>query len=253
MPFNTLIKAIEILDLFIDKKTSLSAGDISDLLNMPRSTTYKYLAILIKNRFLGHDSKSGQYNLGFRFFEFGIAAQAQFAIDKIALPFMQKLFNEVKETVILSALINDKAYCLEKVGNESGIVFVMQRGSHLPLHCGASALILLALWDKKSAESFLEKAELKQYTDNTITDPVTLRKRLADIRKAGYAYSDQEVDIGGRAVAAPIFYQEGKVAASLGVVGPIQRMSNDRIEEIKELVINYANEITKKLANPANQ
>ena len=53
-------------------------------------------------------------------------------------------------------------------------------------------------------------------------------------------------------VSAPIFYPEGKIAAGLGVVGPIQRMSTERIEKIKESVINYANEITNKLVNPAN-
>ena len=92
-----------------------------------------------------------------RFFEFGTCVQSQIAINKIALPLMQNFSMKSKKPIILSALINDKAYCLERVGNETGIVFIMQRGSHLPLHCGASSLILLAFWDKKLTESFLEK------------------------------------------------------------------------------------------------
>ena len=250
MSFNTFTKAVEILDLFLAKKTALGANEISDSLGIARSTTYKYLSILKEHRFLDYDSETNKFSLGFKFFEFGALVQSQISIDKIALPVMTKLHNEVQETVILSALINNEAYCLERVGNESGIVFVMQRGSHLPLHCGASSLVLLAFSDDEDIDRFLKNAELKKYTANTITDPNRLRKRLAAIRKAGFACSDQEVDIGGRAISAPIFNHLGNIYAGLCVVGPIQRMTDDRIEKIKNLVIQYASEITKKFKNP---
>jgi len=246
MSFNTLIKAVEILDLFLAKKTALGANEISNSLDIPRSTTYKYLSILKERRILDYDSKANKFSLGFKFFEFGALVQSQITIDKIALPMMTKLYNEVQETVILSALVNNKAYCLERVGNESGIVFIMQRGSHLPLHCGASSLILLAFSDDEDVDQFLKTAVLKKYTTNTITDPDQLRKRLASIRQAGFACSDQEVDIGGRAISAPIFNHLGKIYAGLCVVGPIQRMTDERVEKIKGLVIQYAHEITMK-------
>jgi IclR family KDG regulon transcriptional repressor len=246
MSFNTFIKAVEILDLFLARKTALGAVEISESLGIPRSTTYKYLSILKEYRFLDYDSATNKFSLGFKFFEFGALVQSQITIDKIALPVMTKLYEQVKETVILSALIHNKAYCLERVGNESGIVFVMQRGSHLPLHCGASSLVLLAFSEDDFIEQFLQTAELKKYTANTITEPKRLRKRLAAIRKAGYACSDQEVDIGGRAISAPIFNHLGRIHAGLGVVGPIQRMTDEKIDQIKDLVIQYTHEITMK-------
>lgn len=246
MSFNTFTKAVEILDLFLAKKTTLGANEISDSLGIARSTTYKYLSILKEHRFLDYDAEANKFSLGFKFFEFGALVQSQITIDKIALPVMTKLYEEVQETVILSALVNNKAYCLERVGNESGIVFVMQRGSHLPLHCGASSLVLLAFSDEADIERILKTTELKKYTANTITDPDRLRNRLAAIRQAGFACSDQEVDIGGRAISAPIFNHLGKIYAGLGVVGPIQRMTDEKIEKIKTLVISYAQEITNK-------
>jgi len=246
MSFNTFIKAVEILDLFLAKKTALGATEISESLSIPRSTTYKYLSTLKDHRFLDYDSETNKFFLGFKFFEFGALVQSQITIDKIALPMMTKLHQEVQETVILSALVNDKAYCLERVGNDTGIVFVMQRGSHLPLHCGASSLILLAYLDDEEIDRFLKTAVLKKYTANTITDPELLRKRLAAIREAGFACSDQEVDIGGRAISAPIFNHLGKIYAGLGVVGPMQRMTDERLEKIKVLIMQYAHEITMK-------
>ena len=69
--FNTFIKAVEILDLFLARKTSLGAIEISDSLSIPRSTTYKYLSILKEHRFLDYDSETNKFSLGFKFFEFG--------------------------------------------------------------------------------------------------------------------------------------------------------------------------------------
>jgi len=248
MKFNTLTKAIKILDLFLFKKANLSENDISGFMKMPRSTTYKYLSILRQYKLLDYDYKSGEYKLGPKLFEFSEALHSQSKIDKIALPFMKKLYNEVKETVILGVLINNKAYCLETVGREDGIAFVAKRGSELPLHCGATGQLLLAFSENEDIELFLKSAKLKKYTDKTMTDPNRLRKKLSAIKKAGYAYSEGEFHVGGRAVAAPVFDHLGKVCASLSVAGPVQRMTNDKIDQIKNMVIKYANGITNNLS-----
>jgi DNA-binding IclR family transcriptional regulator len=248
MKFNTLTKAIRILDLFLSKKTSLTEDDISSFMKMPRSTTYKYLSILRQYKLLDYDYKSGEYRLGSKCFEYSEAFYSQSKIDKIALPFMKRLYNEVQETVILGVLSNNRGYCLEAVGKEDGLGFIVRRGSELPLHCGASGQLLLAFTGEEDTELFLRVGKLKKYTNKTITDPDKLRKKLSAIKKAGYAYSEGELHAGGNAIAAPVFDHLGNVCASLSVAGPVQRMMNDKIEQIKKLVIKYANEITHSLS-----
>jgi len=246
MSFNTLNKAIGIFDLFLSNKSALGANEISDLLKMPRSTTYKYLSILKENRFLDYEGESGRYRLGFKFFELGAAVQSQFTIDKIALPVMKKLYNEIQETVILSALINNHAYCLERVGNENGMVYLLRSGSRLPIHCGALALVLLSFLEDDDIDMILKSSNLKKYTESTITDPIKIRERLHQIQKAGYVFSDEEVDVGVRALSAPIFDPLGKISAGLGIVGPTQRITDNKLDKIKDLVIQYAGEISRK-------
>jgi DNA-binding IclR family transcriptional regulator len=247
MKFNTLTKAIKILDLFLSKKTNLSKNDISNFIKMPRSTTYKYLSILRHYKLLDYDHKSGEYKLGPKLFEFSEALHSQSKIDKIALPFMKKLYHEVEETVILGVLINNRGYCIEAVGKEDGIGFIAKRGSQLPLYCGATGQVLLAFSENEDTELFLKTTKLKKYTNKTITDPNRLRKKLSAIKRAGYAHSEGEIHVGGRAVAAPIFDHLGKMCASLAVAGPVQRMTNDKIVQIRERVIKYAKEITDHL------
>ena len=246
MPFNTLAKSFDIIDLLLKSKVDLSVIEISKELKMPKSTTYKYLAVLRDKGFLEYDSVAGTYLLGFKFLELASVVQAQSRLDKIAYPYMKKLFLETRETIILSVLKFDQAYCLERIEGEGGIVFSMQRGSHLPLHCGASAKVLLAFSDE-DIDSLLNAGPLKKYTKYTNIDPIIIKKQLEEIRKLGYAYTDQEVDIGARAIAAPIINRQRKLAGGLCIVGPIQRMSDDRLKTLKKLVMNYAKAISEEV------
>jgi DNA-binding IclR family transcriptional regulator len=206
------------------------------------------LSILRRYRLLDYDYESRGYRLGSKFFEFSEAFHSQSRIDKISLPFMKKLYNEVGETVILGVLANNKGYCLETVGKEDGIGFIVKRGSELPLHCGASGQLLLAFsGDDEDIELFLKTAELKKYTNRSIVRPEKLRKKLSEIRKAGYAYSEGEIHVEGKAVAAPVFDHLGRLCASLSVAGPAQRMTNGKIGQIRNAVIRYAREITENL------
>lgn len=252
MKFNTLTKAIKILDLFLSKKANLSENEISRFMKMPRSTTYKYLSILRQYKLLDYDYKSREYKLGSKFFEFSGALHSQSKIDQIALPSMKKLYNEVEETVILGVLVNNKAFCLETIGREDGLAFIVKRGSELPLHCGATGQLLLAFSENEDIELFLKSTKLKKYTDKTITDPDRLKKKLSAIRKAGYAYSEGEIHAGGRAVAAPVSDHLGKVCASLSVAGPVQRMTNHRIDQIRRIVIKYAKAIGDNFRSESN-
>ena len=160
---------------------------------------------------------------------------------------MKKLYNEIEETVILAVLVNNRCYCLETIGREDGLAFIIKRGSEVPLHCGASGQILLAFSENEDIELFLKRAKLEKYTHKTITDRDRLRKKLSGIKRAGYADSEGELHVGGRAVAVPVFDHLGKICASLSVAGPVQRMTNEKIDKIKNILMKYAKGIKENL------
>lgn len=246
MSFNTLSKALDIIELLMKTSVPMNIADISEELKMPRSTLYKYMAVLREKGFLEYDNTSGSYNLGLKFLELASVVEEQSALDKIAFPHMKKLYLKERETIILSVLRFGKAYCLERIEGEGGIVFSMQPGSHLPLHCGASAKVLLAFCDE-NIDQLLGNEELKKYTPYTITDREAIKKQLQEIRRAGYVYTDQEVDIGARAISAPIFNRQRKLAGGLCVAGPLHRISEERIDPLKKKIITCAQAISAEL------
>jgi DNA-binding IclR family transcriptional regulator len=66
---------------------------------------------------------------------------------------------------------------------------------------------------------------LARFTPNTITERAILRKHFQKIRREGYAYDEEEHDVGIKAVAAPIFDNEKKPIAAVVVAGPSQRIT----------------------------
>ena len=225
----------------------LDVAEISSSLKMPRSSVYKYIAALREHGFVDYDNQAGAYKLGIKFLHYASLVQSQIRLDELALPYMRKLSNEVKETVILSVLINRVAYCVERVEYESGLVFSMQRGAHLPPYSGASAKVLLASLPDHEINEILKETPITPFTKNTITDVRKLRENLMEIKRTGYAYSDQEVDIGARAVAVPILHNELRLVAGLCVAGPVQRMDKPKIEKTKSLLLQYSKYISDAL------
>jgi len=92
--FKSLLRAIDILDL-LEQNAALSVTEISDLLSFPRSTTYKYLAVMRECRFVDYDQSLEKYKLGMKLFELGNAFQNRLAIHRIAHPYMEELSNQL--------------------------------------------------------------------------------------------------------------------------------------------------------------
>ena len=247
MQFTSLHKALDIIQLFLDRKEPLEFNDLIQALDMPRSSAYKYLAVLRERGFLDFEPSTKRYRLGLKFMELGSLVRSQIRFDQLALPYMKELAQLTGETVILSYLSSGVAYCLERVGPESGLVFSMQRGAHLPLYSGASAKVLLAQLPEAEIEQILSQVDMKPITPNTITDPAKLKKDIQQIKVQGWAYSDQEIDWGARAVSAPVTGEKAGITAGLCVAGPAQRMEGQKLEKAKELVISYAKEISRSL------
>jgi len=246
--FKSLLRAIDILSIF-EEKTVLSVAEISDLLRLPRSTTYKYLAVMRECRLVDYDQSLGKYKLGMKLFELGTTVQDRIAIDRIARPYMEELSNQLEETVGLIVADGNWAIYVEKVEpeNRGAFVLLVRKGTRFSLHGGAAGKILLAHHSDERIELFLKTQRLFKYTEKTIVDPHELRKELKAIRKVGYAFSEEEITLGIRALAAPILDNEGKIIAGLVVFGPIQRIDDQKKEKILKSILECSKKISERI------
>jgi len=107
------------------------------------------------------------------------------------------------------------------------------------------ALIAFAS-DTELNKIFREK-NLARYTPKTASSLEILRVDLAGVVARRYAINNEELAIGGRAVAAPIFNHIGRIVASICVRGSTDIFPEHRIPIYGKEVMATANEISREL------
>src|SRR5262249_36251009 len=112
-------------------------------------------------------------------------------------------------------------------------------GMSVPLHCSALGKVLLAYGAVQLSGQLsgqlagqLPGGVLERRTDKTITTEAALRAELAAVRARGYAVTDEELEPGLIAVAAPIYGYDGAVVAALSVSAPTTRMTRDSVATV---------------------
>ncbi|WP_223263877.1 IclR family transcriptional regulator C-terminal domain-containing protein [Rhodococcus sp. MTM3W5.2] len=78
----------------------------------------------------------------------------------------------------------------------------------------------------------------------TDLDLEALGSEVLGIRKAGYAVTHGERELGASAVAAPILAADGRVLAALSIGGPTSRFTADRVGSYVDAVTESAAEIS---------
>lgn len=242
----SLKTCFRILSLFSRSTPKLDAEEISRLIGAPRSSVYRYLHNLVQDSIIEYDQTLQKYSLGLKILELGATAYNQLDLRKVAAPLISELAGITKETVYLAALVNEKAICIDRVESDFPVRLSITRGDSFPLHASATAKVLMAYLPEEQRKKIIRKG-LRRFTDHTITDPLKLEENLKEIGELGYADSDQELDVGARAVSAPVFDIYGRVVACLSIAGPVHRFTDEKALEYRDLVIEYSRRVSSKL------
>src|SRR6056297_2727392 len=85
-------------------------------------------------------------------------------------------------------------------------------------------------------ERILNWKKLQALTEKTIVDKEELMIEIAKIRDQGYAVDDEEVEPGGRCIAAPLRDRAGNVIAAVSVMGPTTRIRQKDFQKLAGVV-----------------
>ena len=243
-----LDRAFRILALLSDGKPR-SLQELSVEIDLSSSTTFRQLATLVYYRYVQRDEQTNQYTLGLSCLELARAYYEGNDLRRVALPELERLRNETKETIHLGILDQTELVYIEKLQGLHPIGLMSSRvGGRSPAYCTGVGKVLLAYEDPQIVKQYFVKRKLHRYTDNTITSLAALVSELASIRSQGYALDCGEHESQVYCVAAPIFDMKGAVIAGLSISGPADRMESIEInQKLIKRAKQTANNISIKL------
>lgn len=96
-------------------------------------------------------------------------------------------------------------------------------GNVYPHHLVAPGLVAMAAWPRRRLDRHLA-TPLASATPTSVTDPDVVRRRLDRIRRDGWAWTDQELDLEVNGVAVPVHDATGRTVAAATLYGPAYRL-----------------------------
>jgi len=243
-----LDRALGILSLLSDGKPR-TAKEISDHLGLNGSTTFRLLKSLMSYQYVNQDEATNQYRLWLACLELAKGFNEGYDLRKIALPELEELRDQIKETVHLAIIDRMEVVYIEKLQGLHAIGLMGSRvGGRSPVYCTGVGKVLLAYMDQELLRDYFSNHPMKRYTETTIINLEDLLAEMEQIRARGYALDKGEHEPEVRCVAAPIFNMSGKTVASISVSGPASRI--DPVEENQimiDMTLNTAKNISKKM------
>ena len=242
-----LDRALAILDLLSAEGPDLSLGEVSDKLELHKSTVHRLIMVLERHKLIERNSVNGRYRLGLKLFELGTRAVSQLDLRERARPVLERLVLETSETVHLCILDDTEVVYLDKVEPTRSVRMASSVGRRNPAYCTAVGKAILAYLPESQVEAIVRKHGLKAMTANTITSFLELKAELAGIRERGYAVDNEEIEEGVRCVGCVVRDFSGGPVAAISVSGPAFRISREKAKSVSRPVIAAANALSAEL------
>jgi DNA-binding IclR family transcriptional regulator len=229
----TLLRALDILDCFVDEGSSLTLADLSRRVGLTAPTTHRLVKALISRGFVVVDGNR-RYSLGPAVMRLASVVMHR-ADDLVALatPTLERLRELTGETVSLHCVLGGERICVAELVSAEPIRMESGVGKTYPLYAGAAGKAMLA-WLPDGIDGI---GPLVAVGPSTITDEGELLRELERIRQRGFAVSESEVVAGATSLAVPVFGNNGGVAAAINIAGPSTRWNRSKLARLRPGVL----------------
>lgn len=236
-----VVKTIKILECFSrPDKHSWTIAELSDALDLPKSTVYRILNTLEVGGILEKEEGGNRYHLGPTLARWAANYVPHRRYREIIRPYLEELNCATKEAVQLATMEGHRAVVIDKMDSAYMVRAVAWIGRRSPLHCSALGKALLSMAPPKFLDEYLS-ARLEKITPLTVTDPEAIRQMIDEVREKGYAVDKGELEEGLWCIGVPVWLGDA-VPLAISVSGPAQRMVKKR-----ELVVQLLREIQEEI------
>lgn len=241
-------KVFQIIEIMAKDKGPMRLQDISLKVEMPASTVMRLLNTLMSYDYVNQDSETLKYSLSLKFCQISDSIHSQFSIRDVVRPYLLELSEKCQESACLAIEEGMMVLYIDVADGPDKMLRTMQRiGKMAPLHSTGVGKLLLLNYDEEKLKVLSEQKGLIQLTKNTITSLEQLKEELKRVASLGYAFDNEECEIGAKCIATPIRDYTGKVIAAISVSGPVSRITQKKIQLITGILLDISVKISRKL------
>jgi IclR family transcriptional regulator, KDG regulon repressor len=250
----SLERALTLLNTISEYPDGIQISRLAEQVGLTKSTIHRLLATLANMNYVVKDEETDKYKLGLQVLFLSRNMLNNSNIVSTAKPYLQKLSQEVKETVHLCVEDRGEIVYIDKIESNQSIQMYSRIGSRAPMHSTAVGKILLSDKSQKDFDDLVSKMNFVRKTPTTITSKEEFVKEIEKVKMQGYALDNIENEEVIRCIASPIFDHKGKIIASFSISGPSNRVTLEYIEStLIDKVREYTNVISRNLGYTGTQ
>ena len=216
-------RVLEILRFFAEAKEPASLARIAGALNFPKSSCLALMETLVAEGYAYQTD--GRYYLTGRWLRESDAVARH---DRLALrcrPTMQRLGDDIGETVILAQLAQDKVVYLDVIEADHVLRFTAFVGQRKPIHASASGRALLSLLGDAELKKLAKSLDYERLTGAEPSNATALLRAVEEGRRRGWHVNLGEHQADTISIAAPVLLDGAQLALVVGA--PAGRLKNN--------------------------
>lgn len=245
----TLRRGLSILKLLARYPLGLGVSDIARKLELNKATAVRLTRTLMDEQFVAQDASTRRYQLGPESFAVGLAAEPNYALQRIAAPALRALALETGDWLFFTVRHELEAICLSRENGDIPYPAASLRvGDRHPLGLGAGGLAILAAMSEEEAEKILKvnAPEIsRRYPQMT---EERLKQLIAETREQGYAVIPGILARGIWGIGVAILRPDGQPVAAIVLNTSAVRLSAarqavlaDKLQKVsRDLMLNTA-------------
>jgi len=234
MSIRSVVRAFSVFDCFDSDSMQLTLHEISQKLELPKSTTFRLVNTLVELGYLFQLSDQ-RYCISFKLLRLSSLVPSVMDIREVAGPVIRELRDQTRETVSISILNGVERIVLDVIESRSTLKSISSIGETVGLQTGSVGRVFLAF------NPTLPLDEI--YGDEG--PPPTLEEELKQIRSQGYACSTGDRVPGSAGISAPILDQHNAWTHCISIAGPEGRVVESQ-EEFSKFLVASAKRISDR-------
>lgn len=209
----SLAKGLRVLAAFGADRPRMSISQAATATGLDRATARRCLLTLYHEGYADYDGKF--FTITHRALRLGQGALTALPMPQIVQPWLDQLTEQTGQSCSVAVLDDTEIVYIARAAQRRVMSIGLMPGSRLPAHCTAMGRVLLGALPDDEARRRICQSDLAPRTVNSLTDPDDIMLQVIKAREQGHALVDQEIEIGLRSIAVPLFSLQGGVVAAL--------------------------------------
>jgi IclR family acetate operon transcriptional repressor len=240
-------RSFKILEELSGYPKGRTLSELATALDVPLSATHRLLNDLIDCGYVHKEERYGEFVLTMQVVSLGLRFLSASGIVDVAQPTLEKLAAKSKELVRLAMVERDQLIFVAKAqGATQGLRYDPEMGQPVTLSCSAAGFVWLSTKTDDEALRLVTKQGLGNPDDYGPAAPATLKALMTHVRatrKRGYAITVNVFLPAMSSMAAPVYGPKGDVLAILIIAGPMNRLTEARMEALGQTLVDTAEEL----------